>query len=333
MTLSSNLNKTEFLKGEIMYPLLLKPVYKQIIWGGTRLKTDFGFESDAENIAEGWMLTCREDAVNEVLNGEHKGKTLDEVVMCGKDDLLGTLYTGGEFPLLIKLIDAKYDLSVQVHPDDDYAKKNENSKGKTEAWLILDCEKDARLIYGFNKEITRDEFKHSIYDNTLLKYVDTINVKKGDFFFIPAGTLHAIGGGILLAEVQQSCNTTYRVYDYNRLENGKSRPLHIDKAIDVTNTKPYKFKANITYQKIDDAIVSNLCECEWFKIKTASIDGKFNLDVSEKSFVSVIVLEGSAVISSDGVNANIKKGDSVFIAAGSKDVFITGHLSVLISTL
>ncbi len=316
-----------------MYPLLLKPVYKQIIWGGTRLKTDYGFEGDVDNIAESWMLTCREDSVNEILNGKHKGRTLEEVVMHGNGKLLGTLFNNGEFPLLIKLIDAKDDLSVQVHPNDDYARKNDNTKGKTEAWLILDCDKDARLIYGFKRKITKDEFRRAIFDNTLLDIVETVKVKKGDFFFIPAGTLHAIGGGILLAEVQQNCNTTYRVYDYNRLEHGKGRELHIDKAVDVTDTKPYKHKAHITRQKIDDAIVANLCQCEYFSIKTALTNGKFNFGVSEKSFVSLIVLEGSAIVSSDGVNVNIKKGDSVFIAAGSKDAFIEGHLSVLISTL
>lgn len=314
-----------------MYPLLLKPVLKQILWGGNRLKTDFGFESDADNIAESWMLTCRDDGVNEILNGAHRGKTLEELIMRGNTHLLGTDYKGGDFPLLIKLIDAKNDLSVQVHPDDDYACEFENSKGKTEAWYILDCDEGAELIYGFNTELNKEQFKKSISDNTLLDYVNRVKVKKGDFFYIPAGTLHAIGAGILLAEVQQNCNTTYRVYDYNRLENGKSRELHIDKAVDVTVTKPLQSKSDVTYEKKGGTEPVNLCECEFFKIATAKINGVYSVGVSDKSFVSIIALNGNGVVSSDGVRVPIKKGDSVFIAAGSKDVTLTGEIFALIS--
>ncbi|HZK21261.1 MAG TPA: type I phosphomannose isomerase catalytic subunit [Oscillospiraceae bacterium] len=315
-----------------MYPLLLKPVHKQIIWGGTRLKTNFGFESEHTNIAESWLLTCREDGNNEILNGKYKGMTVEELIFSGNTHLLGSKFNDDEFPLLIKLIDAKKDLSVQVHPDDDYAKEKESSKGKTEAWYILDCDKGAELIYGFNKEISKEEFRKSITDNTLLQYVHRVKVKKGDFFYIPAGTLHAIGGGILLAEVQQNCNTTYRIYDYNRLDNGKKRPLHIDKAVDVTITKPSKINKEIETSWQGDTKIKNLCESKYFSIKAVHIDGVFDIEPNKDSFMSIIVLDGSGTVSSDGAVETIKKGSSILILAESQNVSLKGKLSVLIST-
>lgn len=315
-----------------MYPLLLKPVHKQIIWGGKRLITDFGFNSEHTNIAESWMLTCRKDGVNEIINGKHKGMTVEELIFNGNTHLLGTKYNGGEFPLLIKLIDAKKDLSVQVHPDDDYAKRNENSKGKTEAWYILDCDEGAELIYGFNKEMSKEELKQSVIDNTLLQYVHRVKVKKGDFFYIPAGTLHAIGGGILLAEVQQNCNTTYRIYDYNRLENGKKRPLHIDKAVDVTITKPAEEIKAVTTVKQGNTVIKNLCDSEYFSIKAVDIDSIFNIEPNDDSFISIIVLDGNGAVSCDDVTETIHKGSSILILSDSQNISLKGKLSVLIST-
>ncbi|HZJ75217.1 MAG TPA: type I phosphomannose isomerase catalytic subunit [Clostridia bacterium] len=319
-------------KGKTMYPLLLKPVHKQIIWGGKRLITDFGFYSEHTNIAESWMLTCREDGVNKITNGKYKGMTVEELIFNGNTHFLGRKYKGDGFPLLIKLIDAKKDLSVQVHPDDDYAKRNENSKGKTEAWYILDCDEGAELMYGFNKKISKEEFKQSVTDNTLLQYVHRVKVKKGDFFYIPAGTLHAIGGGILLAEVQQNCNTTYRIYDYNRLENGKKRPLHIDKAVDVTTTKPAKGNEAINTVKQGNTVIKNLCDSEYFNIKAVDIDGIFNIEPNIDSFMSIIMLDGNGTVSSDGVTETINKGNSILILAESQNISLKGKLSVLIST-
>ena len=190
-----------------MYPLLLKPAVKDYLWGGTRLKTEYKYETDKEIAAEAWVLSCHKDGADRVENGSLAGKTLSEVIEHWGDKAIGEKAVKFPyFPLLIKLIDAKDRLSVQVHPDDEYALKNEGEFGKTEMWYVVDCDEGAQLIYGFNKELTRDEFKKSIEDNTFLDYVNKVNVKKGDVFFIEAGTLHAIGGGILLAEVQQNCN-------------------------------------------------------------------------------------------------------------------------------
>ena len=194
-----------------MYILKLKPVFKDYIWGGTKLRDEYGFESNLEKLAEGWMLSCHKDGENLIENGDFEDKTLTEVVNT-HPDYLGEYGKKFEyFPILIKLIDAKNDLSVQVHPDNEYAMRVEKEYGKTECWYVLDCDDDAELIYGFNKSITSEEFKEKIADNTFLETVNKVKVKKGDLFFIEAGTLHAIGKGILLAEIQQNSNTTYRV--------------------------------------------------------------------------------------------------------------------------
>lgn len=313
----------------------LKPVFKEIVWGGNRLKNDYGFESELNNIAEAWMLCARADGDNVIENGEHSGKSFKEFIKDNKE-LLGTKGSKyEEFPLLIKFIDAKADLSVQVHPDDEYAKIHENSYGKTEAWYILDCDEGAELIYGFNKQLTADEFRKSIADNTFLEYVNKVKVKKGDVFFISAGTLHAIGSGILLAEVQQNCNTTYRVYDYNRLVDGKPRELHVEKALDVTDTVP-----PVRSGDPDGAPIRNgnsteqaLCSCEFFKMDTVEIKDEYVLNVDDESFVSVLVLDGNGTIGAGDTTLSIKSGESVFVPAGIGKVNFIGELKILISSL
>lgn len=317
------------------YPIKLKPVFKEIVWGGNRLKNDYGFKSDLKNIAEAWMLCARNDGENVVANGEYEGKSFTELVKEHKEFLgtKGDKYE--EFPLLIKFIDAKSDLSVQVHPDDEYAKKHENSYGKTEAWYILDCDEGAQLIYGFNKEITREEFRKSIENNTFLDYVNKVNVKKGDVFFINAGTLHAIGGGILLAEVQQNCNTTYRVYDYGRLVDGKPRELHIEKALDVTATIPPERSGEPDGEKIahDGATTQELCSCEFFKMSTVNVDGEYTLNVGSESFASLLVTKGEGTVECGNTVVDVVSGDSIFIPADSGNTVLKGNFEVLLSTL
>ena len=313
----------------------LQPVFKEIVWGGNRLKDDYGFQSDLNNIAEAWMLCARDDGDNVIVNGEHKGESFTEFVMNNKELLgrKGSSYE--EFPLLIKFIDAKADLSVQVHPDDEYARVHENSYGKTEAWYILDCDEGAELIYGFNKKLTPDEFRKSIEDNTFLNYVNKVKVKKGDVFFISAGTLHAIGSGILLAEVQQNCNTTYRVYDYNRMVNGKPRELHVEKALDVTDTIPPTRSGDADGEPvvINDAVHQALCSCEFFKMETIKINGEHSILVDNESFVSLLVLDGAGTLSDSTQTMDIKAGDSIFVPADCGEISFNGDLKVLISTL
>lgn len=311
----------------------LKPALKDYLWGGTKLKTEFGFESNMEKVAEGWMLSCHKDGENIIENGEYKGKTLSEAIALSGKDILGE--NGAKFdffPILIKLIDAKSDLSVQVHPDNEYALKNEGEYGKTECWYILDCEKNAELIYGFKEKISSQEFKKRIEDNTFLDVVNKVKVNKGDLFFIEAGTLHAIGGGILLAEIQQNSNTTYRVYDYNRRDkDGNLRPLHTDKAIDVTCCEPprYDTKPVGKIKEFDGFSTQLLTGCELFNVTDIEITEKAELTADEKSFVSLLVTNGSGKISCSGEEISAKKGDSFFISASSGKITIDGKMSVI----
>ena len=313
--------------------LKLKPALKDYLWGGTKLKTDFGFESDMEKVAEGWMLSCHKDGENTVEKGEYAGKTLSEVIsICSKDILGENGKKFDFFPILIKLIDAKNDLSVQVHPNNDYALKVEGEYGKTECWYILDCDDNAELIYGFKKKISSEEFKERIKNNTFLDVVNKVKVKKGDLFFIEAGTLHAIGGGILLAEIQQNSNTTYRVYDYNRRDkDGNLRPLHTEKAVDVTCCEPPKYDIKpIGAKNENDGFTSQLLtECELFKVINLEITERAVLSADKDSFVSLLVTEGSGEINACNETYKMKKGDSFFISASSGKIEIKGKLTVI----
>lgn len=313
-----------------MYILKLKPVFKDYIWGGTKLRDEYGFESNLEKLAEGWMLSCHKDGENLIENGDFEGKTLTEIVNTNPDYLGENGKKFEYFPILIKLIDAKNDLSVQVHPDNEYAMRVEKEYGKTECWYILDCNDDAELIYGFNKSITSEEFKEKIADNTFLETVNKVKVKKGDLFFIEAGTLHAIGKGILLAEIQQNSNTTYRVYDYGRLgADGKPRELHVEKAIDVTNCTPPTRSTNPEGELLvkDGYSTQLLTKCDLFNVEKVSIDTTYTSKADEKSFVSVLVTDGNATID----EIEIKKGDSLFIPANYGEFTVTGKSELIIT--
>ncbi|MBR5203057.1 MAG: class I mannose-6-phosphate isomerase [Clostridia bacterium] len=313
-----------------MYILKLNPVFKDYLWGGTKLRDEYGFKSDLSKLAEGWMLSCHKDGENTIENGEFFGKTITEVVKENPDFLGENGKKFEYFPILIKIIDAKDDLSVQVHPDNEYAMRVENEYGKTECWYILDCDEGAELIYGFNRDISSVEFKNRITDNTFLETVNKVKVKKGDLFFIEAGTLHAIGKGILLAEIQQNSNTTYRVYDYGRLgADGKPRDLHIEKAIDVTNCTPPTRSTNPEGELVEyeDYSTQLLTECDLFNVKKVSIKNIFDGIADEKSFVSVLVTNGNGKIE----NIDIKKGDSLFIPANYGSFTISGNLEVIIT--
>ena len=307
---------------------LLTPVFKDYIWGGNRLKTDFGFENELDKTAEAWMLSCHKDGENTV-SDENGVKALSEVLT---KDMLGTDCSDGKLPILIKLIDAKDNLSLQVHPGDEYAKRVENDNGKTECWYILDCDENAQLIYGFRQDISPEEFRKSIENGTVLDIVNHIKVHKGDFFFIPSGTLHAIGKGILLAEIQQNSNTTYRVFDYNRLGNdGKPRQLHIDKAVDVTNcTVPENTgKPQGETVRFPQGERTLLTDCKLFSVNAYKIDGEITLTADEKSFVSLLVTDGNGTVTDKDKTLEIKKGSSVFIPAGSGEIKILGKLDFL----
>ena len=308
----------------------LKPIFKDYIWGGYRLKNDYGFDTGYDKTAEGWMLACHKDGMNTVDGGEYDGKTLQEVVdEFGKEMLLGKRSDKYPyFPLLIKLIDAYDNLSIQVHPDDKYAREVENEYGKTEMWYVLDAAEGATLIYGFKEEISSQEFKEAIENNTLLDKLNVVNVKKGDTFFIEAGTVHAIGKGAMIAEIQQNSNCTYRVYDYGRVgADGKPRELHIKKAIDVSKTVPpkYDIKPMGETKYVDKNEVQLITKCDLFSVNRYKCTNSLTLNVSENSFMHILVIDGKGTV--DGRAA--KKGDSFLIPASYGDVIIGGNLEFL----
>lgn len=317
--------------------LKLQPAFKDYLWGGNRLRTDFGFNSELSKLAEGWMLSCHKDGENTVLNGKYKGCTLSQVIESEGRDLLGENGKKFDFfPILIKLIDAENDLSVQVHPDNEYALRVEGEYGKTECWYILDCADGAELIYGFKKKISTEEFKSRIADNSFLDVVNKVKVKKGDMFFIEAGTLHAIGKGILLCEIQQNSNTTYRVYDYNRKDkDGNTRPLHVDKAVDVTKCEPPKYDTRPIGEpeEIDGGTAQRLVECELFRVQKLSVDGAVRDCADNSSFISYVVTDGEGEIICGDERLNLKKGDSIFVSADSGEISLNGKLELIRTTV
>ena len=316
-----------------MYPMKLTAPLKDYIWGGTKLKTEFGKETDLEKVAESWQLSCHKDGSSVIANGEYAGKTLPEYIETAGKAVLGADCASFEyFPILIKLIDAKDNLSVQVHPNNDYAMRVEGEYGKTEMWYVVDCDDGAELIYGFNREVSREELERRIKDNTLPEICNYVPVHKGDVFFIAAGTLHAIGSGILIAEVQQNSNTTYRVSDYGRLgADGKPRPLHIEKALDVTKRErpslPYGAVGET--EKTEYGSKRKLAACKFFTTELLKLNGNFALK-QEDSFVSLLVLEGEIGVSWGAGELIAAKGGSVFIPAGL-EVKITGNAEILLS--
>ena len=291
-----------------MSVLRLHPSCTDYIWGGERLREDFSIQSDKHPLAEAWVLSCHPDGPSTIANGPDAGKTLTDYIAAHGKAVLGANCARFEnFPVLIKLIDAKNDLSIQVHPSNEYALANEHQYGKTEMWYILDCAPGAFLYYGFRHEIGKEEFARRIADGTLLEVLNAAPVRRGDVFFIPSGTLHAIGKGIVLAEVQQNSNVTYRVYDYGRLgADGKPRALHVQKALDVTNCVP---------PKTDYDFNGHLAKCEYFTVDT--FDGSFDDTCDGASFTSLLIVDGAGTIACGGETLPVKKGDSLFLPAGS----------------
>lgn len=306
--------------------LKLNPVFKDYIWGGTRLRDDFGLKTDINPVAEGWMLACHKDGMNTIDGGEYDGETLESVIKeGGKSKIAGTNSEKFPyFPVLIKLIDAKDNLSVQVHPDNEYAARVEHEFGKTEMWYVLDAAPGATLIYGFKNKIGKEEFKQAIESNTLLDVLNVVEVKKGDMFFIEAGTVHAIGKGALIAEIQQNSNSTYRVYDYGRLgKDGKPRELHIQKATDVSKTEPAKYgtKPFGKKEEISGGTRQMLTECPLFSVYNYELCGKVELNANEESFNHILVVDGSGKIG----GREFKKGDSFFVPANYGNYEIDGN--------
>ncbi len=308
--------------------LKLSPASKDYIWGGDKLIKLYNKKATGDRLAETWEVSCHEDGPSMIIEGDGSGMTLPRYITEHGKDILGKdCEKFDDFPILVKFIDAKDNLSIQVHPDNEYALAHEGQYGKTEMWYIMDCEEGAFLYYGFSREVSKEEFEERIRNNTLTDVLNKVYVKKGDVFFIKSGTIHAIGKNIMVAEIQQNSNVTYRVYDYGRKDkNGNERQLHIDKALDVTNTKACD---NL------NSFAPHIAQCDYFTVDKIYLDGEFLKSVKgfagEESFVSFIVLDGEGNISQDNTKLHLNKGDSIFISAGSGDFEIEGKLEGLMT--
>lgn len=300
--------------------LKLKPAYKSAIWGGNRLKTEYHKDYPGASLAETWELSCHADGPSVIAEGPCKGMTLPQYIESNGRRVLGSncqIYQ--DFPILIKLIDAKDNLSIQVHPNNMDALEKEHQYGKTEMWYVLEADPGAFLYYGFKREISRQEYCARIADGSLEAVLNAVPVKKGDLFYIPAGTVHAIGKGMVIAEIQQNSNVTYRVYDYGRIgKDGVKRALHVEQAVKVS-----KLEHPFTGYNFG----GHLLRCAYFTVDEITSPCTVNTD--EESFTSLLVIEGGGEISTDTQTLTLQKGDSILITAASGMSRLSGDFSAL----
>ncbi|MCG9971861.1 type I phosphomannose isomerase catalytic subunit [Christiangramia crocea] len=319
-------------KGFIAYGIKFKPILKDKIWGGSKLKNILG-KSATDSAGESWEISTVEGDVSEVQNGVYKGLPFDELLERFQDKVLGKSVVnkfGGNFPLLIKYIDASKNLSVQVHPGDEMAKKNHNSYGKTEMWYIMQADKGSMINVGWKNKISSEEYSESLKNGTITDHLNFIPVNEGDTFFIKAGKVHAIGEGVMLAEIQQTSDVTYRVYDWDRVdENGVSRELHIDLAGEAMNFNVID-DHSVDYKLIKNQS-TNLVDCQFFTTNIIEVQGKIVKDYSSlDSFVIFMCVLGKAKIDVDGAEELIEYGESILVPATSKSITIDGNLSKLL---
>jgi len=305
-----------------IYPLKFLPVYIERIWGGNKLASIFGRELPSNGIGESWELSTHDNAMSIVKNGVFAGKSLRELVLLYKEQLMGKdALHQPDFPLLIKFIDAAHDLSVQVHPNDDDAFRMEGGIGKTEAWYVLQAEEQAKIVYGLQPGVTKDDFIRAVHSN-IMDVLRVVPVKAGDMIYVPAGTVHALCGGLLVCEIQQTSDITYRIHDYGRVGNdGKTRELHIDKAMQVINYD----------RQLDTDFSHNVLSCSLFKMEKMCIEGQ-QQQSTEGHFVILCVIEGCGEILYHQGTEPIQKGETILIPACMGSFCIRGNVEVLTIT-
>ena len=302
--------------------LKLKPACKDYIWGGRRLIDEYNKSYEGERLAETWEMSCHPDGPSIITSGEYAGKTLAEYLQIRGRSVLGSnCQIFQDFPILIKFIDARDNLSIQVHPNNTYALEKEHQYGKTEVWYVLEAGPGAFLYYGFRRPISREEFRRRIADNTLLEVLNAVPVHKGDVFYIPAGTIHAICKDIVIAEIQQSSNVTYRVYDYGRVgKDGKPRQLHVEQAVEVTKLGPPRNDYNFG---------GHLVRSPYFTVD--QVEGDYTGDCDDESFASVLVVDGTGRIRCGEECMEVVKGDSLFLPADSGKFTLSGGVRALVT--
>lgn len=308
----------------------LSPSVKDYIWGGTRLIKEYGKGgSGAERISETWECSVHPDGASVVVSGEFSGKTLDRVIE-EHPEYLGKNNRNG-FPVLIKFIDAGKDLSVQVHPDDEYAEKHENQNGKTEMWYVMEADEDTTLVCGFEKKMTAEEVREALGNGRITDYLHYEKIKKGDVFYIPSGTVHAIGKGAVIAEIQENSNVTYRVYDYDRTDgNGQKRELHTEKALDVMNLSPTPKKTfDGGFSDCGKYSRKTLCVCDYFRTEKIDVKESYFFEVGGDTFQVLLCIDGGAVLRTACGDTAVLKGECVFIPSGIGEIGIIGKAEFL----
>ncbi len=312
------------------YPLQFEPILKERIWGGTKLKTLLNKEITSEITGESWEISTVENDISIVANGIFKGKNLNEIINTFPEAILGTkVYAqfGNQFPLLFKYLDAREDLSIQVHPNDDLAKKRHNSFGKTEMWYVMQADTDSRLIVGFNKESSKKAYLSSLKNNTVVSILDSKKVQKGDVFFLETGTVHAIGAGTVIAEIQQTSDITYRIYDFNRKDaQGNERELHVELALDALNYNLVDAKKNYTKSENEH---NKVVDCSYFTTNLIPLNGRITISKNENSFKVFMCVEGTFQLETNDEIYSYKTGDTLLIPANMTDFEIFGFATIL----
>jgi len=315
-----------------LYPLKFQPILKERIWGGKKLNSILGKDSHLDTIGESWELSDVEGDISNVSNGALKGTSLKELLDIYQEELVGKKnykVFGNKFPLLIKFIDAREDLSIQLHPNDQLAAKRHNSFGKTEMWYVMQAEKDAKLIVGFNQKISPKKYLQHLEEKSLPEILNFDSVKRGDTYFIEVGRVHAIGAGVMLAEIQQTSDITYRVYDWDRVDDqGKGRELHNDLAIDAINFEMENdFK--ISYKRTENQS-NNMVECPYFTTNFIPLEGKIVKQNEQDSFIIYMCVEGTAKIEFESNSIEISKGETVLLPAILKNFSMTSEKADLL---
>lgn len=314
-----------------MQPLKFKPIFMERIWGGDTLKTKYGFDiPEGKKIGELWCISDNRTAVSEVDGGNYDGKKLDVLARQHSNEIYGNNKKYERFPLLIKLIDAHDKLSVQVHPDDDYAYKYENGDlGKTEMWYIVDAKPGAKLVCGLKEGTTKEQFKKLLDEGKLEDCLNEIEVNPGDVIYIQSGMVHAIGDGILICEIQQNSDLTYRVYDYNRVDtNGKKRTLHIDKALDVIDFNLKSDKVIPKYNKIQGGTYAVAVKSKYFNTDVINVETSVSIDTNG-TFNTLTVLNGNCKLMCENDEIYLKSGESILIPALINKYNLTGKCKVI----
>ena len=303
----------------------LQPTFSHTIWGGTRLREDYGYKEPGDDIGECWGISAHPSGDDTVSGGPYDGKKLS-ALWAEHRELFGDA-AGDRFPLLVKIIDAKADLSIQVHPDDAYAGVHENgSLGKTECWYVLDCPEDGRLVVGHNAR-TKEELEDMIRGGRWNEWIREIPVRKGDFIQIDPGTVHAIKGGVMVLETQQSSDITYRVYDYDRLQNGKPRQLHIEQSLDVIRVPAAAPEDSVLHAAGGEAgTVTELIACPFYTVSKVIVKGPLTM-AGDPHFLNMSIYEGEGTVLGTGV----KKGDHLILTAAAKEITMDGAFEAIIS--